>query len=639
LILENKNNNHSLILKIIDHIHSYNYSFSKYLKLLDLKQITIFSSESDWDWVKSLCVDLELSFDIQIKQYITDSSWSNKPQFLNQNLIYYMPFFHENFSLNENDIVLILSSDRTNQTIENISNTSKTIHILDLLDGLIWESVMGQRIDEIMDLFPFLPIILFDEVIFHSKNEEYSDLEKYLVNELPGHYESWFGKLKSREIGIPKTFLELGYTNTEDIIEMLDPSGSMVVDNKISMKNYESNYVNIKNVHKIVPNNPKDFERTFYVFGGCMSYGTGCPDNGTSSYHLQNFLNKHNEKISVKNYGNYIFGRGRYVFEKIKAIDFKPGDVLILSVSNIINKSNIPKKDNVYYINTVKLLERPHNWGVNVFFDTSHPNECGQVAIASTLFDFLKEHDFFKEFLNFKYDLRNDSIINNANFMINSDFTLNNGLLNDLNKYKNELSRYKPFIGSIVMNANPFTLGHRYLVEYALSNVDKLFVFVVEEDKSFFSFEERINLVKENLKDLENVIVIPSGKFIISSITFNDYFAKDSKQENTTINPTMDVELFGREIAPSLGINIRFAGEEPKDNVTLKYNKTMSEILPKYGIEFKVIPRKEISGDVISASSVRKLVLDSKDTSTEKWSEIAKLVPEKTYSFLREKFG
>ena len=38
-------------------------------------------------------------------------------------------------------------------------------------------------------------------------------------------------------------------------------------------------------------------------------------------------------------------------------------------------------------------------------------------------------------------------------------------------------------------------------------------------------------------------------------------------------------EIFGKYICPSLGISIRFVGEEPLDNVTNQYNKAMKEIL------------------------------------------------------------
>ncbi|MBO7070413.1 MAG: triphosphoribosyl-dephospho-CoA synthase [Bacteroidales bacterium] len=45
--------------------------------------------------------------------------------------------------------------------------------------------------------------------------------------------------------------------------------------------------------------------------------------------------------------------------------------------------------------------------------------------------------------------------------------------------------------GVVVMNANPFTLGHRYLLEQASEQVDHLFVIPVKEDVSMFSYEER----------------------------------------------------------------------------------------------------------------------------------------------------
>ena len=178
------------------------------------------------------------------------------------------------------------------------------------------------------------------------------------------------------------------------------------------------------------------------------------------------------------------------------------------------------------------------------------------------------------------------------------------------------------------MNCNPFTLGHRALVEYAAAQVVKLYLFVVEEDKSDFPFADRIELVRRGVKDLSNVEVLPSGKFIISQTTFSGYFNKASLQD-VAVDSSEDVEIFGREIAPTLGITIRFAGEEPKDNVTRQYNETMKRILPRYGVEFREIPRKTFGGDVISASSVRE-ALKRGD-----FDKIKELVPETTLEYLR----
>ena len=183
-------------------------------------------------------------------------------------------------------------------------------------------------------------------------------------------------------------------------------------------------------------------------------------------------------------------------------------------------------------------------------------------------------------------------------------------------------------IGAIVMNCNPFTLGHRYLVEHAAAQVVKLYIFIVEEDKSQFPFADRIELVKQGVKDLSNVEVLPSGKFIISQQTFSGYFNKAELQD-VAVDSSEDVEIFGREIAPTLGITIRFAGEEPNDTVTRQYNETMKKILPRYGVEFREIPRKAVGDEVISASTVRE-ALKRGD-----FDKIKSLVPDTTLLYLR----
>lgn len=159
--------------------------------------------------------------------------------------------------------------------------------------------------------------------------------------------------------------------------------------------------------------------------------------------------------------------------------------------------------------------------------------------------------------------------------------------------------------GAIVMNCNPFTKGHRYLIEKAASQVDYLYVFVVEEDKSVFPFEDRIQMVKAGTKTLTNVLVLPSGDYIISQKTFEQYFTKD--QVETVDDMDYDVRIFGEVVAKEFGITVRFVGEEPYDKVTRKYNETMKRILPEYDVEVVEIPRiSNAEGEIISASKVRK---------------------------------
>jgi [citrate (pro-3S)-lyase] ligase len=168
--------------------------------------------------------------------------------------------------------------------------------------------------------------------------------------------------------------------------------------------------------------------------------------------------------------------------------------------------------------------------------------------------------------------------------------------------------------------------------ERAAGTVDALYVFVVEEDRSFFPFEDRFKLVVEGLRDLKNVKVLRSGKFIISAITFPGYFTKDSARE-VAIDASLDLELFARYIAPALGIGTRFAGSEPLDPVTAQYNRAMREKLPACGVRFVEIERILNGGEPISASRVRAL-LEEKN-----FDAVRALTPDVTYDYLVRNYG
>ncbi len=201
-------------------------------------------------------------------------------------------------------------------------------------------------------------------------------------------------------------------------------------------------------------------------------------------------------------------------------------------------------------------------------------------------------------------------------------------------QYCNDLPKHSDCanIGGIVMNCNPFTLGHRYLVEQALKQVDRLYLFVVEEDASEFSFADRFEMVKAATKDLEHVIVIPSGKFVLSRWSFKNYFEKE-KLQGTKVDASKDLYIFAEYIARMLGISKRFVGEEPIDTVTKQYNQQMKEILMEAGIQVLEIPRKVVGDRIISASYVRKCMKE------QNWGEINKFVPEVILRYLKTHTG
>ena len=187
-------------------------------------------------------------------------------------------------------------------------------------------------------------------------------------------------------------------------------------------------------------------------------------------------------------------------------------------------------------------------------------------------------------------------------------------------------------IGSIVVNCNPITKGHLYLIEKAASESDILHLFVVEEDRSVFPFSVRYALVKEATSHIKNVVLHAGSNYIISNSTFPSYFIKDSKTI-VDLHAKLDLGIYSEIIAPSLGINKRFAGDEPLCPVTSNYNRFMSEILPPKGIEFEIIKRLEKEGEPVSASRVRKLL------AADDYDAIKRIVPEATYNFLVSEKG
>lgn len=176
---------------------------------------------------------------------------------------------------------------------------------------------------------------------------------------------------------------------------------------------------------------------------------------------------------------------------------------------------------------------------------------------------------------------------------------------NGFSKYLANLAETKTagVCGAVVMNANPFTLGHQYLVETAASQCDTLHIFIVSEDASLVPFDVRKKLVLAGTSHLSNVICHDSGPYIISNATFPSYFLKD-KASVIEGHAKLDLAVF-KKIAEAMSINVRFVGEEPNSQVTGIYNDIMQKELPAAGIKCVVVPRKQFNGVPISASTVR----------------------------------
>lgn len=402
-------------------------------------------------------------------------------------------------------------------------------------------------------------------------------------------------------------------------------------------EDYSSKYINVIEGQRVVCYQPNNYKRTIHVYGRCGAFGYAVEDKNSLPSQIQLQLNNHGiTDIRVVNHGLW-GGEDEYLEHNFlnDCVGYKEGDIILFYMMHI-DKRLLRHWETA----GVKYKEITHEWHEYpeakwCFYDKpGHMNHIGYQHVAEIIVaDLIKQKFTGKPvdeglYVSFNSEYLKAYLKKNSN----SDF------YKEINEYTTSILVDYPLTevikecGSIVMNCNPFTKGHRYLIEYAAKQVDRLYIFVVKEDKSFFKYDDRYEMVKQGTADLKNVVVVSSGKFIISSLTFPEYFMKDYVKEKN-FDVSMDVETFCKYIAPPLRIKKRFAGEEPFDPVTLNYNENMHRILPKYGMEFCEIPRLAIDNErVINATEVRRLLKERN------FEAIKDYVPETTLIILHKKY-
>jgi len=226
-------------------------------------------------------------------------------------------------------------------------------------------------------------------------------------------------------------------------------------------------------------------------------------------------------------------------------------------------------------------------------------------------------------FLGFSFSIvvETDQVV----MMENNVFTIEERL----NTIKSDLNLSSGRKAAIVMNCNPVTNGHMYLIEKCASENDHVIIFLVEEDKSFFPFSIRHALLKKATEKIKNVHIVPSTQYIISAATFPTYFMKEMSQTSLE-HMKVDIAIFKRYFMDVFNIDKRYVGDEPLDYVTNEYNKTMKTML---GDRLVIVDRLTQNEDVVSASLVRKLAKNGQ------FDKIKAMVPPATYRFLTSKEG
>lgn len=382
--------------------------------------------------------------------------------------------------------------------------------------------------------------------------------------------------------------------------------------NMAYQQNIVGKYFNAKDGRRVTCYQPEEYEGTIYFFGPCIAIGAYTEDKYTIESYLQKKLREKGYKYRVENYGDLLRLDGRIDTRIAEIGDFCSKDIVIVlsesgeavGIQGMVLEEMLEK----YRISSEWLYDS-HSY--------FHCNHKVNKLVADSIFDMIKsglQHD--KTEVIKKNDVNIDEVMK----------------MYVKNKYLNRYFADFPVedygsIGAIVMNCNPFSKGHRYLIEQAASKVEFLIVFAVEEDASLFSFEERFKMISDGTKDLDNVKVVPSGGFILSRNNFIEYFAK-LEDEMLEINAEYDINVFVDYIVGPLNITHRFAGEEPEDRVTKVYNETMRRILPGKGVAFVEFPRISVGDEIVSASRIRKYLRDGK------YDKMYALVPETTKSFL-----
>ncbi|WP_199482211.1 citrate lyase ligase [Vibrio owensii] len=418
----------------------------------------------------------------------------------------------------------------------------------------------------------------------------------------------------------------------ENISKLFECGSPIIKATKVVLSDFDNGFVSVKNGQRTTTGQPENAVKRVLLFGSSTTCSFGVKDSDTIASQLQAYFNNHYGDVIVENHGSHGMNLLLAVNNLVQT-EIKPGDIVVffdfIEFSDLNNTSiesidlNEIDRGNKFFLDLDKV-----NCHFSPLGNEMMANEVGD-RILSKLINLptvqsvcaltanQNESDFYKILDNFKYFL-----------FKHVARTLESC---EMKSYLSLLEQYIPDdgvnVGSIAVNCNPITNGHMHLIDYASKKVDKLFIFVIEEDLSFFKFKDRLQLVHGSSRHLENVTVLPGGKFICTELTYPDYFDKDAKSE-VVADASMEAWFFCEFIAKKLNISKIFLGDEPTCKVTKQYNQKMQELLPEYNIEVDIIERISTGGRVISASTVRKL-LEERD-----FDSIKPLVPTTTYEFL-----
>lgn len=376
-------------------------------------------------------------------------------------------------------------------------------------------------------------------------------------------------------------------------------NGFSIVESDISVE-----HLHIRNSIRTTIPDVIDYDREMHMYGPCITSGYMVSDEHTIESYLQKIYLENGIRYKVFNHGT---NNGQFLLcDVINAMNTasRVGDVFafIFEKDPVLELLNIEIYDSNEYFNLNKDINR------TFFYDcAAHCNKYANQLMAQYLYEIVGNENatakgnsetYFEEkkLELYKFDYYN---ITNPNLC--SFFQRYSELQHEMTKYNK--------IGGMLMHAAPYTNGHQYLVETALQEMDAVIVFVMADYFHSLSVLDRVEIVKKNLADYENVYVIPIEPFAISSSYFPAYMFRQNSMFAESDLLKYSGEIVDKYIFSYFGIKYRYLGEEEPGSFTDNYNKLVQQEAAKQGITVKIIERKKANNrEVISAGTARKAI-------------------------------
>lgn len=323
-------------------------------------------------------------------------------------------------------------------------------------------------------------VLLYTHHTPPMRYEEYEIWKKRQRNESDA-------KWKGMEEDEWKTFWQSEYEDgIADTMEKEVKLSNLVVRNGIAtLSNKNGRYYQFEDGYRVTKNNPVTAERNIFMFGPCIVLGGYCKDDQTIEAYLQDLLNRDGYmEWKVLNRG--LFGP-EYCYHSMFAEELSENDIVIIWYE----EKWLPKKAAGQLIFQGDLTDVFDSFPslADYFVDSTwHCNYLVNQRLAQKIYQDL----CMTGALDGEQKISMPERI--QNYYIGWD------IWKYFSQYFEQYNLYKQAgdvkSGAIVMNCNPFTKGHRYLIEQALKTVEYLYIFVVEEDKSYFKFQDRLKMVK-----------------------------------------------------------------------------------------------------------------------------------------------